>query len=374
MAGLRTTTTSFSFLLLLSNIPQLIAQAVSILPSTPSPTYPACAFNCDNLNGASAYCIQTNVGASQQTVDSCFCQRAEVTSFYIASTGVCDAFCTSDSDRSTLQSWFQNYCATAGFSAGQAATVTTLVTSTRTPAATATGNSRTGAGTQPASTSQDGGWFASHWKWIVMVIVLFLGLSGVAVLAVCLKRRHARKVDKRRAALSGFSTARGGGSPETGHGRDMWGPHQHMAHTGGWDYTTDQDREMREASAAGGGGGVLGSAMGDSKNPKGGSQRRLGKKSRHGSQRSARNAGIDPDRVRGEEDENTRMATTAVRRSRSERRRVREEGQEREQEIERGLRGLPIRHHHTGAGKEKQNVSRDGGSTPEMSEQEKDIR
>ena len=157
MAGLRMTTASFSFLLL-SNIPQIIAQAVSILPTTPSPIYPACAFNCDNLNGASAYCIQTNVGASKETVDSCFCQRAEVTPFYTASTGVCDAFCTSDSDRSTLQSWFQSYCAAAGFSAGQAGTVTTLVTSTRTPAATATGNSRTGADTQSTSSSQDRGW------------------------------------------------------------------------------------------------------------------------------------------------------------------------------------------------------------------------
>ena len=215
--------------------------------------------------------------------------------------------------------------------------------------------------------------FASHWKWIVMVIVLFVGLSGVAVLAVCLKRRHARKIDERRAASSGFSTARGGGSPEIGHGRDMWGPHQHMAHTGGWDYTTDQDREMREASAAGGG-GVLGSAIRYSKNPKGGSQGRLGKKSRHGSQRSARTAEMNPDRVRGEEDENTRMATTAVRRSRSERRRAREEEREREKEIERGLRGLPIWHHHEGAAKEKQNASRDGGSTSEKSEKEKDIR
>lgn len=208
-----------------------------------------------------------------------------------------------------------------------------------------------------------------------MVIVLFVGLSGVAVLAVCLKRRHARKIDERRAASSGFPTARGWGSPEIGHGRDMWGPHQHMAHTGGWDYTTDQDREMREASAAGGGGGgVLGSAIGNSKNPKGGSQRRLGKKSRHGSQRSARNAEIDPNRVRGEEDGNTRMATAAVRRSRSERRRAREDGREREQDIEKSLRGLPsIRHHHGGAAKEKQDVSRDGESTPEMSEKEKDI-
>ncbi|KAL9626632.1 MAG: hypothetical protein Q9164_007834 [Protoblastenia rupestris] len=144
-----------------------------------------------------------------------------------------------------------------------------------------------------------------------------------------------------------------------------------MAQTGGWDYTTDQDREMREASAAGGG-GVLGSGMGNSKNSKGGSQKRLEKKSRHGSQRSARNFQMDPDRMNGEEDENAGMATTAVR-NRSERRRAREQEREREKEIERGLRGLPIRHHEEGAAKEKQKANKDGGSTPDMPEKEKDI-
>ncbi len=205
-----------------------------------------------------------------------------------------------------------------------------------------------------------------------MVIVLLVGLSGVAVLAVCLKRRHTRKVDERRAASSGFPTSHGGSSPEIGHGQDMWGPHQHMAHTGGWDYTTDQDREMREASAAGGG-GVLGSAIENSKNTKDGSKRRLSKKLRHGTERSGGNVNMDPDRERGEEDENTRMATTSIRRNRSERRRAREKEREREKEIERGLRGLPIRHHEDGDAKEKQKAGKDERSTLEMFGKEKDI-
>ncbi len=80
---------------------------------------------------------------------------------------------------------------------------------------------------------------------------------------------------------------------------------------------------MREASAAAGS-KVLGSAIGKAKSLKGDGKRRLGKKSRHGSQRSARPAETDVDRVRGEEDENTRTANAAVRRSKSERRRAKE--------------------------------------------------
>lgn len=87
--------------------------------------------------------------------------------------------------------------------------------------------------------------FATHWRWVVMIIVLLVGLTALALLAVYLKRRHARKADERRAASSGFPTSHGGSSPDIGHGRDMWGPHQHMAHTRGYEYTNEQDREMR---------------------------------------------------------------------------------------------------------------------------------
>ena len=162
MRGQRLITTTCSVLLLLSNLPPTVAQAISILPTTPSSTFPACAFGCSNLNAASAYCTQTNVGASQETVNSCFCQRAEVTPLYSGTTGVCDAFCTSDSDRSALQAWFQSYCAAAGFGAGSGGTVTTLITSTRTPTSTATGTSRTGSGIgSTSSPSQNSGWYVS---------------------------------------------------------------------------------------------------------------------------------------------------------------------------------------------------------------------
>lgn len=158
MAHQRITTISFSLFLLFSFLHTIIAQAVSILPTTPSSTFPACAFGCGNLNAASSYCIQTNVGASQETVNSCFCQRPEVTPFYNGPAGVCDAFCTTDPDRSALQSWFKSYCAAAGFSAGSGGIVTTLITSTRTPTSTATRTSQAGSGAGSTS-SQEPGWY-----------------------------------------------------------------------------------------------------------------------------------------------------------------------------------------------------------------------
>jgi hypothetical protein len=163
-------------LLLLANLPTILSQAVSIIPTTPSSTFPACAFGCSNLNAAASFCIQTNVGASQQTVNSCFCQRAEVTPFYSGPTGVCDIFCTADSDRSSLQTWFRDYCAAAGFSGG--GTVTTLITSTRTPISTATGTSQTGSSSGSTSSSaQDGGWYGIH-SWAVGELLLTFIRAG----------------------------------------------------------------------------------------------------------------------------------------------------------------------------------------------------
>lgn len=153
-----TTTGSFLLLLLVSYLPNTVTQTISILPTVPSSTFPTCAFACTNLNAAASYCIETNVGASQQTVNSCFCQRAELTPFYIGSTGVCDAFCLSDSDRSVLQTWFQSYCAAAGFGEGGGATVTTLVTSTRAPTSSATGSSQINPSTGSPPSSPDNGW------------------------------------------------------------------------------------------------------------------------------------------------------------------------------------------------------------------------
>lgn len=150
-----TTSRNLLFTLLLSNLPQIISQIVSILPTTPSETFPACAFSCANLNAASSYCLQTNVGASSEATNTCFCQRAEVTPFYQGASGVCDGFCPNTADLAVLQTWFQSYCAAAGIN-GVGGTVTTLITSTRTPAATATGSSRTGS---TSSSSENNGWY-----------------------------------------------------------------------------------------------------------------------------------------------------------------------------------------------------------------------
>ncbi|KAJ9606505.1 hypothetical protein H2200_009466 [Cladophialophora chaetospira] len=72
-----------------------------------------------------------------------------------------------------------------------------------------------------------------------MLAILAVGLPLLAWLLVWLKRRHRRKLEAQRAAASGFPTSdekRAGARSAT---PELWGPHQHMHHTKGWEYHND---------------------------------------------------------------------------------------------------------------------------------------
>ena len=91
-----------------------------------------------------------------------------------------------------------------------------------------------------------------------MLAVLAIGLSLLAVLAVWLKKRHRRKLEEQRAEASGFPITRDPNnrlSKTTSRdrlGQDMWGPHQHMAHTRGWEYGNEKESDRDAVGALGG--------------------------------------------------------------------------------------------------------------------------
>jgi hypothetical protein len=77
-----------------------------------------------------------------------------------------------------------------------------------------------------------------------MLGFLLVGLGLIAFLAVYLKRRHRRKLEEKRASLSGFHPASPPGrnrTPTPSLGPELWGPPQHMAHTNGWKYSNEQN-------------------------------------------------------------------------------------------------------------------------------------
>ncbi|KAJ9635753.1 hypothetical protein H2204_005713 [Knufia peltigerae] len=205
--------------------------AQSIVPTSGSSTFPACAVNCAVLLQAQSTCTPPNVATTNDlTYENCFCQSSLLAALYSTPDSICTAECTSESDRTQLQTWFQGFCSQVGqgidpltTAAAQGPTGTTVVTitSTSTPLPTSTGAGSVVGGTSGSKKS----WIDTHWQWILMVAVLIVGFALLAWLGVWLKRRHRRKVESQRAALSGLPVvnekrATRGPTP------DLWGPHQ----------------------------------------------------------------------------------------------------------------------------------------------------
>lgn len=143
----------------------------------------------------------------------------------------------------------------------------------------------------------------NHWQWVLMVIILFFGLLGFGFLLRFLRKRHHRRKESSRTTLP--SSLETGIADSAVVRRDMWGPHQHMAHSGGWEYTADQNQEMRETPGVEGGSGILTSAIARIKGFKGDGNEKRGTSFQRKGHRSASAAGKRKDRAR-EIDEDSR--------------------------------------------------------------------
>lgn len=145
-----TTSVSVSFssisfptvLLLLSTwaLSPALAQDVHLLPTAASSTFPACALSCTTLQQAQSGCVPPAAPVSNQaTYVSCFCQSALLTSLHTTPDSVCDSFCTSESDRQLLMTWYNNYCSSGG-NAGAGTQTTTTAAAAATTSTTVNAN------------------------------------------------------------------------------------------------------------------------------------------------------------------------------------------------------------------------------------------
>ncbi|KIW26455.1 uncharacterized protein PV07_09548 [Cladophialophora immunda] len=246
MIRMRSSSLLKSSALLLSLLRFVSAQ--SIVPTSSSPQFPSCAVNCAVLLQAQTACVPPAVPATNQiTYENCFCQSSFLQALYSTPDAICTAECTSESDRALLQTWFTSFCQQVGSGVDPLESTTSIlqpssttvvtITSYSTPAPTAT-NTGTGSASAPAPSSHQS-WIDGHWKWILMLGILTVGFALLTWLAIWFKRRQHRKIEERRAAASGFPPAddrRGGARSAT---PDIWGPHQHMHYTKGWEYHND---------------------------------------------------------------------------------------------------------------------------------------
>lgn len=225
-----------------------MAQQGVIVPTSASATFPGCALSCTTLLQAQDLCLPPNQPQSSQLgYDQCFCTSPYLTPFASTPNGVCVNECTILNDREILQAWYNNFCGQVR--QGIDPTTLTATTATTIPTVTVTATqgttTATALSTGTSSPSLGGAhnqsWIDGHWKWILMLVILAIGLGLLAWLAVWLKRRHRRNVDEKRAQASGFRhdpEKRSGENPGGSATPDLWGPHQMMHATQGYGYPT----------------------------------------------------------------------------------------------------------------------------------------
>lgn len=217
----------------------------NIVPTSSSSSFPGCALSCTALLQAQSLCVPPTAATTNQiTYENCFCQSSLLQALYSTPDAICAAECTIEADRQQLQTWFTGFCAQVGKGIDPlASTATTSPTSTTVVTVTSYSTSpsqATNTGTGSASavgSSSHQSWIHGHWQWILMVGILAVGFALLTWLAIWWKRRHERKLEERRAAISGFPTPsekREGARAAT---PDLWGPHQHMDYTKGWEYS-----------------------------------------------------------------------------------------------------------------------------------------
>ncbi|KAF2740320.1 hypothetical protein EJ04DRAFT_548380 [Polyplosphaeria fusca] len=165
---------------------------------------PQCARGCTVLQQAESNCLPPAAPVSQQAIyQSCVCQSTLLTQLHASGSQCQQTGCSSDD----AQKISQYYIALCNGPVVQPPATTTTATGTGTATttsstATGTANSEGAGGNKVATSQEKPSWFSSHWKWVVMVIVIALAIIIFWVGGVFIRRRFNRKKDAERANLA----------------------------------------------------------------------------------------------------------------------------------------------------------------------------
>jgi len=203
-------TTTIFLLSLLSFTVSQNSQAADgpIVPFTS--VLPACASNCGPLYDVQGKCAPPNIPAVDP---NCFCTDTRLTPFDEAGTAgvtqVCGAgvgFCTAAADLQTIKTWYDSYCA-----------------SNKGVSATSSGASSTSTSSTTSTPKKGGGgntWLDTHYKWVIMLVLIAFFIIGGWIAASLLRKRYLRKKEKEIEMRPPVA----------------WGPHQLQGMTGGYNY------------------------------------------------------------------------------------------------------------------------------------------
>ncbi|KKY13156.1 putative integral membrane protein [Diplodia seriata] len=209
----------------------LVVSLIALLPSLAHAQtlidfsqLPACASTCSNFVNAQTGCVPPAAAVTtQQTYVSCFCQSALLTNLRAGSGADCASVCPNAADQTAIQQWYAAFCASGGQAVTSSATSsTTSATAATSSAADSTSTTNSNAvindydGDGDPSNNYEGSWISAHWKWVIMLAVIFLAMIAFSILGVWLKRRHRARRDAQRSNLAHGGEAGPGGPSMTG--------------------------------------------------------------------------------------------------------------------------------------------------------------
>ncbi|KAL8876836.1 MAG: hypothetical protein Q9198_005031 [Flavoplaca austrocitrina] len=190
-------------LLLQQTYSQAAGQA--LIPST----LPPCAQTCPNLLQAQTACIAPPNPPPAATYGlPCLCGFAPLSTLRAAAPANICSTC-STADNAAIQSWYQGTCSNGGQTTsapnGQTTQPPGPSSSSSRPATPNPTNQADNVANRPGQTPNDAqkNWMSAHWRWVLMLIILVLGLGGLAVGGVYLKRYIHRRRDAQETAAAG---------------------------------------------------------------------------------------------------------------------------------------------------------------------------
>ncbi|KAL8671320.1 MAG: hypothetical protein Q9168_004181 [Polycauliona sp. 1 TL-2023] len=186
-------------------VQQAFSQAAgqAIIPSN----LPPCAQQCPLLVAAQTACTAPPNPPPGATYGlPCFCGYAPLANLKLDSPANLCATCSSG-DNAVIQSSYKSACSNGGQTSSapnQQTNPTTTSASSRAATPNPT-NSAENISNRPGQTtnSEQKGWMSTHWQWVVMVIILILGLGGLAFGGVYLKRYIHRRREAQETAAAG---------------------------------------------------------------------------------------------------------------------------------------------------------------------------
>jgi hypothetical protein len=134
--------------------------------------------------------------SDQNTYQTCFCQSAYLATFKQSPIDICAGVCTA-AELQQIQTWYTGLCTPGGPVVTPNQDGAAQPTSTAAAAAGAATSTASASSQNSSKTSKNSNpsWISTHYRWVIMIIILILAGIGFTYFGLWLKRRHSAKHD-----------------------------------------------------------------------------------------------------------------------------------------------------------------------------------